>query len=612
MIPEDKIAEIRERAPIAEIIGDYVNLKKSGTSLKGLCPFHSEKTPSFYVHPHRGFYHCFGCQASGDVFSFLMQVEAKTFPEVARDLAERTGVQLPLYDPEREAERQRGRQRTDRFARLMDAACDFFAGQLRDHPDAGIPQAMLSERGIDRTSIEAFRLGYAPHGWDGLLRFLERAGWSPQDAEQVGLIASRRSGRGHYDRFRHRLMFPITDLHGKVVAFSGRALPAVPSMDPGRETPAKYVNSPESPLYRKGQVLYGLYEGRVAIRREEVAILCEGNFDLVALHQAGFANAVAPMGTALTESHAKLVRRFAPTVVLLFDGDEAGRKAVREAYGLLQKVGVNAQVVTLPEGTDPDSFVRKQGAGALRVLMSNAPTVVEFLIDDAAARAGSNAHTKAETIVSLGPILARVESPIERRAYVERIARKFEVSDIDLVKRELRRGLGGGRKQTLRSRDAVQQDAVKSVSQLQLKLISVLIDQPTLITEKHAEKLAKLLTSQDLRAIFDTILRMVDRHGSLDATALLDDLQANPLRSWVEAKLAVEEHSLADARTILVDGVPRLEQQNIIERELPKLKQRILQARRTGDEALAAGLTREFVELSQSAHKLKQASTKQR
>lgn len=611
MIPEDKIAEIRERAPIAEIIGEYVNLKKSGTSLKGLCPFHNEKTPSFYVHPHRGFYHCFGCKASGDVFSFLMQVEARTFPEVARELAERTGVQLPSYDPERETERQRGKQRTERFARLMDAACDFFAGQLHEHPDAGIPRGMLTERGIDHGSIEAFRLGYAPHGWDGLLRFLERGGWSPEDAEQVGLIASRRSGRGHYDRFRHRLVFPITDLQGRVVAFSGRALPAAPSMEAARETPAKYVNSPESPLYRKGQVLYGLYEGRVAIRREEVAILCEGNFDLVALHQAGFTNAVAPMGTALTEGHAKLLRRFAPTVVLLFDGDEAGRKAVREAYGLLQKVGVDAEVATLPEGTDPDSFIRKQGAEALGALLSNAPTVVEFLIDDAAARAGSNTHAKAETIVGLGPILARVESPIERRAYVERIARRFEVNDIDLVKRELRRGLRGVRNQTSRTRDAVQQSGVKSVSQLQLKLISVLIDQPTLITEKHAEKLAKLLTSQDLRAIFDTILRMVDRHGSLDATALLDDLQANPLRPWVEAKLAIEEHSLAEARTILIDGVPRLEQQHI-ERELPKLQRRIVEARRTGDEALAAGLTREYVELFQSAHKLKQASTKQR
>jgi DNA primase len=610
VISEDKIAEIRDRAPIADLVGNYVALKKSGNSLRGLCPFHNEKTPSFYVHPSRGFYHCFGCKASGDVFSFLMHVEGKTFPEIARDLAEQTGVQLPVHDPQREAKFQRAKKQSDRLASLVEKATAFYCSQLHEHPDGGIARKEFLDRGISEESATEFRLGYAPHGWDSLTRFLERTGASPEDAEAVGLIVPRRSGRGHYDRFRHRLMFPIADVHGKVVAFSGRALAPAPSMEEQKEPPAKYLNSPENPLYHKGDVLYGLHEGRVEIRREDAAVLCEGNFDLVALHQAGFQNAVAPMGTAFTEAHARLIKRFAQKLVLLFDGDKAGRKAVREAYATVNKAGLSAHVVSLPQGFDPDSFLREQGAEALRSRIVSAPTIIEYLIDDSAATVEPNPHGKADAIGKLGPILAKVESPIERGLYVERVARKFGISDVGLVRRELRRGLGRGSDRPAPRRDAVQQPIATPVSELQSKLISVLIDQPTLIHEEPAQKLPKLLTSPDLRAIFDSILRMVDMQGSLDVAALLDELTDNQLRPWLEANLAVQEHGLEEARQILDDGLPLLERKNI-EHELPRLQQRIVEARRLGDDALAAGLTREFVELTRSAHKLK-SNMKQR
>jgi DNA primase len=539
-----------------------------------------------------------------------MHVEGKTFPEVARDLAEQTGVELPVYDPQREAEYQKSKKESDRLASLLEKATEFYAAQLAEHPDAAIARNELSSRGISEESAREFRLGYAPHGWDSLVRFLELSGASPADAEAAGLIVSRRSGRGHYDRFRHRLMFPIADVHGKVVAFSGRALSPAPSMEEQKEPPAKYLNSPENPLYHKGEVLYGLHEGRVEIRREDATLLCEGNFDLVALHQGGFRNAVAPMGTAFTEAHARLLKRFAQKVVLLFDGDKAGRKAVREAYATVGKVGLAAHVVTLPQGEDPDSFLRQHGSEALRKRIVSAPTIIEYLIDDAAATVAPNPPAKADAIAKLGPILAKVESPIERGLYVERVARKFGIADTVLVRRELRRGLGRSGTRSTPSRDAVQQPIATPVSELQSKLISVLIDQPSLVHEESAQKLPKLLTSPDLRAIFDSILRMVDMQGSLDVTALLDELHDNQLRPWLEAKLAVQEHSLEDARQILDDGLPLLERKNI-EHELPRLQQRIVEARRVGDDALAAGLTREFVELTRSAHKLK-SNTKQR
>ena len=528
---------------------------------------------------------------------------------MARDLAEQTGVQLPVYDPQREAEFQRRKLQTERLAAVMERAADFYGAQLREHPDRGIARQELLSRGITEESARRFRLGYAPHGWDSLTRFLERAGTSPQDAEAVGLIIPRRSGRGHYDRFRHRLMFPVTDVHGRVVAFSGRALDPAPSMEPPKEVPAKYLNSPENPLYHKGEILYGLHEGRVEIRREDAVVLCEGNFDLVALHQAGFQNALAPMGTAFTDAHARLIKRFAQKVTLLFDGDNAGRKAVREAYGVLAKASLAAHVVTLPQGADPDSFLRENGADSLRTRIVSAPTIIEHLIDDAADRAEPNPHSKADAIARLAPILAAVESPIERGLYVERVARKFGITDTTLVRRELRRGLGRKRDREAR-RDAVQQTIAPPVSELQLKLISVLIDQPTLVHHEGVQKLPMLLTSEDLRAILASILRMVDRQGSLDVTALLDELHDNQLRPWLEAQLAVQRHGINEARQILDDGLPLLERKSI-ERQLPGLQQRIVEARRVGDEALAAGLTREFMELTRSAHKLK-ASPKQR
>jgi len=266
--------------------------------------------------------------------------------------------------------------------------------------------------------------------------------------------------------------------------------------------------------------------------------------------------------------------------------------------------------VSLPQGSDPDSFLREQGSESLRTRIVSAPTLIEYLIDESAGSVEPNPHAKADAIAKLGPILAAVESPIERGLYVERVARKFGVADLSLVKRELRRGLGRGKERAASRRDAVQQDIAPPVSELQSKLISVLIDQPTLVHYEGVHKLPQLLTSPDLRAIFDSILRMVDRQGSLEVTALLNELDDNQLRSWLEAKLAVQQHSLDEARQILDDGLPLLERKNI-EQELPRLQQRIVEARRVGDDALAAGLTREFVELTRSAHKLK-ANAKQR
>jgi DNA primase len=477
----------------------------------------------------------------------------------------------------------------------------------------------LEARAIAAETAAQFRLGYAPAEWDGLARFLDRRGASLEDAAELGLIVPRRSGKGYYDRFRHRLMFPIADVHGRIIAFSGRALPTPPGEAPPEEPPAKYINSPEGPLYKKGEVLYGLHEGRVEIRRRGVALLCEGNFDLVALHQAGFPHAIAPMGTAFTESHARLLRRFAERALLLFDGDAAGRRAVRAAYPLLQKVGVSAQVVELPTADDPDSFLRSQGAERLQDRLANAPAVVPYLIDRAAADAAGDPQAKAQAIAELGPLLLAVENPVEIPLYVEKIARKFGITDLGAVRRQLQQGARRARnparadeKPTAAEPSGVRKPPAQPFvpPPLQAELFCVILDNPELFPTDEAKNLSELLTNPDLRAIFQATSRMVERRGVIDGPELMRALEGNPAAAWLEGRLARQDRQdLGGAKQILRDGIPRLAQQNI-ERELPRVSSLVLDARRTGDEALATALTQELVELTRTAHKLKQGSTK--
>ena len=638
MFADEFIAEVRDRTDIVGLIGEYVELKQRGANFVGLCPFHSEKTPSFNVRRDRQFYHCFGCQESGDALAFVMRLEGLTFPQAARSLAQRAGLPIPETDERESAEQERERIQQERLLAINEEATAFYVKQRAEHPARAFAQRALDGRNIQEATSSAFRLGYAPPGWESLASHLQRKGHSLRDAEQLGLVLRRREGNGYYDRFRHRLLFPITDLHGRVVAFSGRLLdpiePARENSAAAREIPEpKYVNSPESPVYHKGALLFGLHQARVEIRRNGWAVLCEGNFDLVALHQAGFRNAVAPLGTAFTEAQAKLLRRFAQRVTLLFDADPAGRKAVQAAYSLLRKAELAARVATLPEGSDPDSFLREQGAAALTRLVDGASGIVEYLIDAAAGRAGPAAADRASAIAALGPVVAAVGNPVEIELYIERIAQRFSISELRVVKEQLRQGVrsaasasagskrrderAGARSGAVRDRErsdpsgsttkvASAQERVK-LPQLQSELLGALLDRPVLFRSEYAENLKELLTVADLRAIFTAAADHVADRGTLDAPRLLatlagklDDLAL----AWLQERLSVETYSDdAQAEQVLRRGIPFLAKQNI-ERELPRLAQRISLARQRGDESEAITLTRQRHELAMHAHQL--------
>jgi DNA primase len=437
MISKDTISLVRDRTDIIAVVSESVpTLKRRGRHFTGLCPFHKEKTPSFHVNPETGRYYCFGCKESGDAFEFLVRVEGHSFAEAVRVLAERAGIPIHADEPtptQADADRQK-RQREDLYA-VMQMAAVWYEEQLRENPLRSYAVDELARRDLapGADAVQAFRLGYAPPAWDGLTLFLKKQGVSPVAAEAVGLLVPRTNGTGFYDRFRHRLMFAVVDARGRVVAFSGRALSAVPGADVPSDPPPKYINSPESPIYTKGATLFGLWQARHAVRERQRAIVVEGNFDVVSLHARGMINTVAPLGTAFTVDQAKLLRRYTADVTLLFDGDVAGRKAAAAARAPCDEAGVDAKVAQLPDGIDPDVLVRTKGVEALQYRLSQARDMLDHLIDTELDefKAGDT-RARAASIQRIEALLGTDKDPVSRGMREGRI--DALASRLDLVR----------------------------------------------------------------------------------------------------------------------------------------------------------------------------------
>jgi DNA primase len=411
------IAEIRERADIVGIVGRYVTLKKSGPRHWGLCPFHSEKTASFQVHEEKQIFHCFGCGVGGDVFSFRTRHDGLDFPDAVRAIAREVGVEIP------ERGDVDGGSLTPLY-RANESALDYFLGVLRAD-DGARARRYLRSRGITRELAQRFQIGAAPAKWDGLLRHLERAGQPPAAAEKAGLVAQRRDGDGRYDRFRGRVIFPILDPSGRVLGFGGRQL------DDEDGTP-KYLNTSETPVYRKSRVLFGLPQALDAIRSAGRVVVVEGYFDVLALHRAGIEQVVAPCGTALTSDHGKRIRRYAPEVVLLFDGDEAGRQAAERALPTLLAEGLRVRAAFLAPGDDPDTLLEREGPEALRACLEDAVPLLRHLMDRQFSRKTREQLGTADVAHVLAPLLEAVSDPLERRDHVHEVATYLRLEDAEL------------------------------------------------------------------------------------------------------------------------------------------------------------------------------------
>ncbi len=420
--PGPNVKEILQRVHLLEVVQEYVSLKKRGRTWWGLCPFHSEKTPSFTVNPEKGVYYCFGCHAGGNAMTFLMEVQGLSRSEAFVALARRAGITLAeeaLRDPREDA---RSRERAE-LVHGIQVAQQFFAEALRS-PDGEEARRYLETRGIPPEVADRFGLGYG--GRPGALaEWLGRHGISPDLAEAAGLLT--RSAGGVYERFRERLVCPVRNLEGVPVAFSARLI------RPDPDAP-KYVNSPESPVYVKGESVFGLHQARMPIRQKRRAVLVEGNFDVLSLVSAGVQNVVAPLGTALTLPQLRLIRRFADAVVLFFDGDDAGRKATERAVPLLVAEGIEGFVVATPPGEDPDTLVRKVGGEGIEALVDQARPMVSWWFRALTTRFGATPHGKRKVIESAREVLGAEQDPFRHRRYVEELAQVLDVDVREVVR----------------------------------------------------------------------------------------------------------------------------------------------------------------------------------
>ena len=423
--PDEAKEQVRDATDIVALVGEKVRPRRSGRSWKGLCPFHAEKTPSFTVNPERQVWHCFGCGKGGDAFAWLMELEKATFPEALQSLADRAGIELP------KAERGPGDAARDRLYQANALALDFFQASLRS-PAGETARAYLAGRGFEEGVLDAYQVGWAPEGWDSLATTLGKL-LPPAVLEEAGLLL-RRGGGSHYDRFRNRILFPVMAAAGKVAGFGARAI--------APEDQPKYLNSPETAVYRKGSVLFGLPQARASIRERKEALIAEGYLDVLRLHASGFANTVSTSGTALTYDQARALARLEAEAVLVYDGDDAGVRAADRALEPLLAAGLSVRVLLIPGGEDPDSLIRAQGPDAFRTLLAGARDVPSFLAEASLGAAGANPSVEAR-VRRFVEVLGRVDDPIRRRLLVRRGGEAFGLEEqVFLEALSRRRGTG--------------------------------------------------------------------------------------------------------------------------------------------------------------------------
>lgn len=522
MIPEDIINEIKYRNDIETAVSQYVNLKRRGKNLVGLCPFHSEKTPSFTVYPENGSFYCFGCGVGGDVFTFTGLIENLDYMESIKLLAERSGISLPQdgYD--------------DSMQRLKKKIYDinrdtarFFHSFLMS-PGGKWALDYLTGRGLTVKTIKHFGLGAAPDSWDALIHHLKEKGYTESDMLAANVIGKSNRG-GFYDRFRKRVMFPIINIRGNIVAFSGRAMPGEDKQG------GKYVNTADTPVYKKSENLFGINFAKSVC--SERVILVEGNMDVISLHQAGFENTVAPLGTAFTTEQANLLSRYTKEIVLMLDADAAGQKAVRRASGLLENTGLSVRVVVIPDGKDPDEYIKKNGKERFAALLEGAVSDMEYKLLTAAKDIDLNSEDgRLKYLAAAAEIIAATDDIMTRDIYIGRLSEKYGVSRTALNARidELRKRNSRQKQKKEISdiirpkftKDDINPERRKSVkgTAAEETLIAVLLKNPDFY-KIALDKLPpeKMLTSLN-RRIYETIISVLEHGGSLDISAFAEKL----------------------------------------------------------------------------------------
>ena len=507
MISNQTTQEVRTRASIVEVVSDYVTLKKAGQNYSGLCPFHSEKTPSFTVNEEKGVFYCFGCQAGGDIFKFLMLYDGLTFPESIERLAERYGIAI-------EVSQSGGNRRGDLF-RLNEQAAELFHALLLDPSQGSRARAYLTRRGVEESLWRRFHLGFAPRG-DVLSGRFRREGVALKDAVEAGLVAEREPG--HYrDRFFDRIIFPIAEPGGKIIGFGGRVI------DDGKP---KYLNSPETPLFHKGSQVYGLRQARDGIRSNDRVVMVEGYLDVLALAQFDATHVVATLGTALTIDHLRLLGRYTRNVTALFDGDAAGRNAAARSFEVFQQAGLWGHAAFLPEGSDPDTFVRTQGKAALDRALESAVPIVDFYLNWLRARHGTDLGGKSRLANEVSQMLAKVTNPLDRELLARRSADLLGIREESLRRHAATAGAetSGSRSTDARRRG---QGAVDRWSlgedRAESALVALMLRFPSVVRTLRKEPMDQLVTEK-WREVIRRILAGPETGGEVALGVLTEGL----------------------------------------------------------------------------------------
>jgi DNA primase len=589
VLEADTIERVRHQTSLVAVVQQFVRLQKRGRSFTGLCPFHKEKTPSFHVNDERGFYHCFGCKASGDAIRFVQEMQGLSFIDAVRELAEKAGIEIveTAHGSDDARQRAEARRRHQELYDTANAAAGFFETALRNHPLRQCALDELAKRGLTPSTatdsvadaLQAFRVGYAPYGWDELAKHLRTLGLPLSAAEAVGLVLPRKTGPGHYDRFRHRLMFAVMDMQGRVIAFSGRALsepePAMLTrlgIAPLRDTDktserAKYVNSPESPLYKKREILFGLYQARQTLRETGKALVVEGNFDVVSLHARGIKQTIAPLGTAFTPEQAHLVRRLAAEVVLMFDGDSAGRRAVRASREAVRAAQLQCRVANLPDGIDPDELVRRAGADGVRHAIDSSRGLLEYLIDACLDSGFSKDDplTRAAKIKEVTELIASEADPEVRamaETYADSIAERLNISDARTLRalaQRIRQAVAAPASQDDDRTPAARRRQANSptVDPVSLDILGCVLDWPELLNDADVQ--TALATTEGDVALTLSLARRTFLGQKADSVEEFLAKIPVSIHAFAASRLAAPRHNrLEDARTVLLENVSKL------------------------------------------------------
>lgn len=554
--------EIRSRCDIVDVIGSYLTLQQKGRSYHALCPFHTEKTASFVVNPNKQIFHCFGCGAGGDVFSFVVKYQNISFYEALKILADRCGVQLPKK--QQTGQELHRLEEQEQLLAINELAVLYFKQSLKNQQGTCAREYLVS-RGVSDQWVERFSLGYAPSGWSQLLQDMVNRGYTPQKLQLAGLVIPRSKGEGYYDRFRHRLMFPIYNPRGKVIGFGGRSL--------DEEQNPKYLNSPDTPLYHKGEGFYGLNWAREEIGKKGQAIIVEGYFDLIMTHLHGFTNVVATLGTAITQAQVRQLRQWAKEVIIFFDSDNAGISAAMRSWSLFLESGLRVRVATLGVEGDPDSYLRANGAADLQECIDKAVNLLDFVIEQSIVRSKlDGVEGKVECLNKILPVLASINNRVERTSYLNKLADRLNIEE-GILLQELRKVVQTGRRKLDKPESMSGVTKGSAIQLAEKMLIQLMIYYPSTKQSVLAKLNSDDFTSSVYAKIFNTLQGGGTTDEEVDIASLMDQLEDEAAKTFVSS-VAMEHEHFENVERVAFDCIKAI-QRNKLKARLKDLQSRI-------------------------------------